>query len=105
MPRVTFVQPDGTRTDVDVALGYTIMEAAIANDIPGIDAQCGGACNCATCHAYVDSGWAHALPGKSHDELALLDYVENARPESRLTCQIAMSDELDGIIVYLPPNS
>jgi 2Fe-2S ferredoxin len=105
MPRVTFVQPDGTRTDVDVALGYTIMEAAIANDIAGIEAQCGGACNCATCHAYVDSAWVHELPEKTSEEIALLDYVENVRPNSRLTCQIPMSDELDGIVVYLPPNS
>ena len=104
MPRVTFVQPDGGRTEVDVALGYSIMEAAIANDIQGIEAQCGGACNCATCHAYVDPGWARSLPEKSYDEVALLDYVENARPESRLTCQIPMTDALDGIVVHLPPS-
>jgi ferredoxin, 2Fe-2S len=102
MPRVVFELPDGRRETVDVELGYTIMEAAVANDIPGIEAQCGGACNCATCHAYVDPRWSPALPEKSHDEIALLDYVENARPESRLTCQIPMSAALDGIVVRLP---
>jgi len=102
MPRVVFVLPDGRRTEVDVQPGYTVMEAAVANDVPGIEAQCGGACNCATCHAYVDGAWAHALPEKSFDEIALLDYVDGARPESRLTCQIPMTEALDGLVVRLP---
>jgi 2Fe-2S ferredoxin len=102
MPRVVFVLSDGSRTEVDVQHGYTIMEAAVANDVPGIEAQCGGACNCATCHAYVDAAWSHALPEKSHDEIALLDYVEEAHADSRLTCQIPMTDALDGIVVRLP---
>ncbi len=104
MPKVTFVDSKGVRHEVDVEAGNTIMEAAIDNDVPGIVAECGGACACATCHAYVDEEWIARLPEMDDMEDAMLDSALDRKTNSRLTCQISMVDELDGIEVVVAHN-
>lgn len=102
MPKVTFFQPDGSSTQVQGLSGDSVMETAIDNDIPGIIAECGGACSCATCHVYVDEAWADRLPEPDPLEDGMLDCVLDRRPTSRLSCQIRLTDELDGILVTVP---
>ncbi len=104
MPKVTFVDSEGVRHEVDVEVGSTIMEAAIDNDVPGIVAECGGACACATCHAYVNEEWIARLPEMDDMEDAMLDSALDRKTNSRLTCQISMVDELDGIEVVVAYN-
>lgn len=104
MPKVTFVDAEGVRHEVDVEVGNTIMEAAIDNDVPGIVAECGGACACATCHAYVDGKWIARLPEMDDMEDAMLDSALDRKTNSRLTCQISMVDELDGIEIVVAFN-
>jgi 2Fe-2S ferredoxin len=99
MPRVTYVQPDGTPKVVDAAAGTTVMEAAVDNDVRGIVAECGGACSCATCHVYVDPQWADKLPPPDAPEDCMLGGVHDRRPTSRLSCQIVLKPALDGLTV------
>ena len=99
MPKVTYFEPDGTRREVEVPAGTTVMEAAIDNGVEGIVAECGGACSCATCHVYVDPQWAQQLPAPSAQEDGMLDCVLDRRPNSRLSCQIMLKEELDGLVV------
>ena len=103
MPKVTYVQPDGISKVVEVRAGTTAMEAAVDNDVEGIVAECGGACSCATCHVYVDPEFAGRLPEMSGDEDEMLEAAASERlPTSRLSCQIEMTDDLDGLVVRLP---
>lgn len=102
MPKVTYLQPDGSRTICEVACGASVMDGALDNAVPGILGQCGGGCTCATCHCYVAEPFADHLPQACGDELELLDYVLERRPRSRLACQIFLSDELDGLVVEVP---
>ena len=103
MPKITYIEWNGTRHEVDVAEGLTVMEGAVTNNIPGIDADCGGACACSTCHVYVDPAWAGKLPEKEDMELDMLDFAYEPDPErSRLTCQLKVSDALDGLVVQMP---
>lgn len=102
MPKVTFIDHEGTSRDVDAKAGTSIMEAAVQNMIPGIDADCGGACACATCHVYIAEEWLSKLKDKDDMEESMLDFAENVENNSRLSCQILVSDELDGIIVKTP---
>ncbi|MEX0977100.1 MAG: 2Fe-2S iron-sulfur cluster-binding protein [Woeseia sp.] len=104
MPKVTYVTPAGVRHDVDVDNGYTVMEGAINNNIDGIVAECGGACACATCHSYIDEAWLPKLPEMDDMEDSMLDAAFDRRSNSRLTCQIEMRDDLDGLIVYVAEN-
>lgn len=104
MPTITFVQPDGARRSVEIATGLSVMEAAVRNAIPGIDADCGGACACATCHVYVDPAWTEKAGKPSAMEESMLDFAEQVEPNSRLSCQIRVTDTLDGLIVRLPEN-
>lgn len=104
MPKVNFVDLAGGRHEVDVEVGNTLMEAAIDNDIAGIEAECGGACACATCHAYVDENWIARLPEMDDMEDAMLDSALDRKSNSRLTCQITMTDEYDGIEVVVAYN-
>ena len=104
MAKVTYIQHDGTETVIDVKTGLTVMEGAVKNNIPGIDADCGGACACATCHVYVKQEWLEKTGTKSAMEESMLDFAENVEPNSRLSCQIKVTDELDGLIVRLPEN-
>ena len=102
MAKITFINADGAARTVDAENGSTAMEAAIRNDIPGIDAECGGACACATCHVYVDDAWV-AKTGKAQPmEEDMLDFAFDVRPTSRLSCQIKISDALDGLVLHTP---
>jgi len=104
MPKILFMTHDGTSQEVDAPTGTTIMEAAVQNMVPGIDADCGGACACATCHVYVDKDWLGKLPTKDDMEDSMLDFAENVEDNSRLSCQIKLTDELDGIKVTTPES-
>jgi 2Fe-2S ferredoxin len=102
MAKITFITHDGQEQVVDIAEGWSLMEGAVKNGVPGIDADCGGACACATCHVYVDPAWTAALPAKSDSEEAMLDFALVTSPNSRLSCQIKVTPELDGLIVRVP---
>lgn len=104
MPKLTFVQKDGTPSEVNAVVGDSVMETAIDNDIDGIVAECGGACSCATCHVYVENGWLDKLPPPDSLEDGMLDCVIDRQPNSRLSCQIRVSDEIDGIVVHVPAS-
>jgi 2Fe-2S ferredoxin len=99
MPRVTYVQPNGQPKVVEVPTGTTVMEAAVDNDVAGIVAECGGACSCATCHVYVDPAWLDKLPVPDAQEDGMLDCVLDRRANSRLSCQIVVKNDLDGLVV------
>ena len=102
MAKITFIAPDGTRYDVEAAAGSTVMEAAIRNGVPGIEAECGGACACATCHVYVDEAWRAVTGQPEPMEEDMLDFAYDVRPSSRLSCQIRVSDAVDGLTVTVP---
>ena len=104
MPKITFIQPDGAAQTVEIALGWSVMEGAARNLVPGIDADCGGACACATCHVYVDPAWTAALPAKSDMEEAMLDFAQALKSNSRLSCQLRVTTEMDGLIVRVPDS-
>ena len=102
MAKITYIAFDGTERAVEAQNGSTVMENAIRNQVPGIEAECGGACACATCHVYVDDAWS-ALVGKPEAmEEDMLDFAYDVRPTSRLSCQIKISDKLNGMIVRTP---
>jgi ferredoxin, 2Fe-2S len=102
MPKITFIQPDGTEQAVEGQLGMTVMETAKKNLVDGIEAECGGACACATCHVYVDEAWREKVGGPSEMEEDMLDFAFDVRPTSRLSCQIKVTDALDGLVVHVP---
>jgi len=102
MPQITFVDHAGEKRSVAGDIGATVMEAAIKNGVPGIVAECGGACACATCHVYVDEQWMAAVGEPSHMEEDMLDFAFDVRPTSRLSCQIKITGELDGLTVTTP---
>jgi 2Fe-2S ferredoxin len=104
MAKVTYIQHDGTETVIDVKTGLTVMEGAVKNNVPGIDADCGGACACATCHVYVKDEWLDKTGSKSAMEESMLDFAEGVEANSRLACQIKMTDALDGLVVTLPES-
>jgi len=102
MPSVTFIAHDGTSRQVTVPPNTTLMRAAVDNGVDGIIGDCGGACACATCHCYVDAAWADRLAPPQDGEKAMLDCVIDPAETSRLSCQIKLSEELDGLVVRLP---
>lgn len=103
MAKVTYIDFSGNRTELDVANGMTLMQGAVMNGLDGIEGECSGSCACATCHCYIDDAWLGKLPDMSENEDELLDGAASERREnSRLSCQIKVSDELDGIVVHLP---
>ena len=102
MTKLTIIAFDGTHHDLDVQTGSTVMENAVRNSVPGIEAECGGACACATCHVYVDADWAERVGAPEAMEEDMLDFAHDVRPTSRLSCQIRMSDALDGLVVHVP---
>ncbi|MGQ7792642.1 2Fe-2S iron-sulfur cluster-binding protein [Faunimonas sp. B44] len=102
MARITFITSDDTRYEVEAGSGSTVMEAAIRNGVPGIEAECGGACACATCHVYVEDEWRAATGTPEPMEEDMLDFAYDVRPGSRLSCQIRVTDALDGLIVRVP---
>jgi 2Fe-2S ferredoxin len=105
MPTITFISADGAERSLEVAIGISAMDAATQHLVPGIDADCGGAAACGTCHVYVDPAWSArtggATPGIEQDMLALTD---NVQPGSRLACQIRISAQLDGLVLHIPEN-
>jgi 2Fe-2S ferredoxin len=102
MAKITYIEFDGTPHVADVEPGMSVMEGAINNNIPGIEAECGGACSCATCHVYVDPAWVEATGSAKHLEEDMLECAMDLQDNSRLSCQIEVSDELDGLIVRMP---
>lgn len=104
MPRITFVSADGTRNDVEASAGQTLMSAAVANGIEEIAAECGGACACGTCHCYIEAVQLPLLPAPDEAEAAMIECVIDPRPESRLSCQVALTDAHDGLVVHLPAS-
>ena len=102
MPKITYIEHDGTRHEVKAEAGMTVMEAAVKHSVPGIEAECGGACSCATCHVYIADEWRAATGQPEEMEEDMLDFAFDVRETSRLSCQIKVSDELDGLIVRLP---
>src|SRR5215470_12134224 len=102
MVKITFIQPDGAEQTVEGEPGLTVMEIAKMNLIEGIEAECGGACACATCHVYVDDAWRAAVGPPAEMEEDMLDFAFDVRPSSRLSCQIKVTEALDGLIVAVP---
>ncbi len=102
MPKITYVQANGNAQVLEVPQGLSVMQGALNNNVRGIIAECGGSCSCATCHVYVDESWADKLDKKSETEEAMLDAVCDPQPTSRLSCQINVTDALDGLVVRMP---
>ena len=102
MPKITFITHEKNEHTIEVQNGLTVMEGAIQNDIPGIDADCGGGMACATCHVYVKDDWLNKLPKKEDGEEDMLDMAFEPKQNSRLSCQLVVSDDLDGLIVNIP---
>ncbi|MFW5660313.1 MAG: 2Fe-2S iron-sulfur cluster-binding protein [Oceanicaulis sp.] len=102
MAKITYIEHDGTEHVVDVEDGLTVMEGAVRNMVLGIDADCGGACACATCHVYVDENWTSKTGERSSMEDSMLDFADDVRDNSRLSCQIKVSGDLDGLVVRMP---
>jgi 2Fe-2S ferredoxin len=102
MPKITFIEHDGTMHTVEAEIGSTVMETALKNDVSSIVAECGGACSCATCMVYVDEKWSPVVGPPSAQEEDMLDFAFEVRPTSRLSCQIKVTEELDGLIVRTP---
>ncbi|MEM6462067.1 MAG: 2Fe-2S iron-sulfur cluster-binding protein [Pseudomonadota bacterium] len=102
MTKLTIVAFDGMRFEIDAADGSTVMENAVRNSVPGIEAECGGACACATCHVYIDEEWSSAVGAPDVMEEDMLDFAYEVKPNSRLSCQVKISPELDGLIVHVP---
>jgi ferredoxin, 2Fe-2S len=104
MPKITYIAHDGEQTDVEVAEGMSVMEGAVRNSVNGIDAECGGACSCATCHVYIDEQWWPKVGTASGNEAQMLDFANEVAFNSRLSCQIKVTAELDGLIVRMPAS-
>ncbi|MGE0115083.1 MAG: 2Fe-2S iron-sulfur cluster-binding protein [Steroidobacteraceae bacterium] len=104
MVKITYIESSGIEHQVEVPVGRSVMEGAVKNNIPGIDAECMGACACATCHVYVDPKWMPALSPRSDQESTLIEYVENVQENSRLSCQIKVTEVLEGLVVRIPES-
>ncbi len=102
MTKLTIVAFDGTHFDIEAESGSTVMENAVRNSVPGIEAECGGACACATCHVYVDEAWTEKVGPPAPMEEDMLDFAFEVKPTSRLSCQIKIKPELDGLVVNVP---
>jgi len=102
MPKITYIEHDGMIHTVEAEIGATVMETALTNGVTGIVAECGGSCTCATCHVYVDEAWVAKTGEPSPMEEDMLDFAFDAKPNSRLSCQIRVTPELDGLVVRTP---
>jgi 2Fe-2S ferredoxin len=102
MPKITYIDTEETARTVDAELGATVMETALRNDVPGILATCGGSCACATCHVYVEADWVDRLPPPEIDELDMLDTAHDRKESSRLSCQLKVTEQIDGLTVRTP---
>jgi 2Fe-2S ferredoxin len=104
MAKITYIEWDGREHVANVPNGLSVMEGAKKNNIPGIDADCGGACQCGTCHVYIDPAWQARLGGTNPVEHATMDFSENVESNSRLSCQIKVTDALDGLVLRMPKS-
>ncbi len=104
MPKILFLTHEGRELVIDALEGASVMEAAVSNNVPGIDADCGGACACATCHVYVDNDWIKRLPEKTELEIKMLDFAVGVQPNSRLSCRLTIDEQLDGLVVRIPAS-
>lgn len=104
MPTLHFFTADGQSIDLDAQEGLSVMETAVANNVPGIDADCGGACACATCHVYIDPSWNDRLPAKSDVEVKMLEFAANVEATSRLSCRLIVGADLDGLVMRIPAS-
>ena len=102
MTKITYIEHNGNEHTIDVQNGLTVMEGAVQNDVPGIDADCGGSMACATCHVYVKDDWYEKLDAKSEGEDDMIDQAYEPKKNSRLSCQITVSEDIDGLEVHLP---
>ena len=102
MAKIRYIEHNGKEHQIEVANGLSVMEGAVQNNIPGIDADCGGSCACATCHVYVDEKWFIKLPKKDSAEEDMLDMAYEPKKFSRLSCQLTVTNELDGLVVKMP---
>ena len=102
MPKITYIEHNGKSHTIEVSNGLSVMEGAVQNNIPGIDADCGGSMACATCHVYVKEEWFNKLPKKEDGEDDMLDMAFEPKKNSRLSCQLMVTDQLEGLIVNLP---
>jgi 2Fe-2S ferredoxin len=102
MPKITYIEHDGTSRTVEAEVGATVMEVALKNEVPGIVAECGGSCTCATCLVHVEEGWLDKVGERSPEEEDQLDFAFDVRPNSRLSCQIKVAEALDGLVVHTP---
>ena len=102
MAKITYVEPGGASRTIDVPSGESVMDGAFDNQVDGIVALCGGSCSCSTCHVYVDDGWVEKVGTPHSAEQDTLEFAIDVRPNSRLSCQITVGDELDGLVVHLP---
>lgn len=102
MAKITYIEFNGTPHELDIQPGTSVMQGAVTHSVRGIIGDCGGACSCATCHVYVDPAWLDKVGEKAATETALLEEVCDMRPNSRLSCQIKVTDALDGLVVRLP---
>ncbi len=104
MAKITFIEHNGKTHEIEANNGGTVMEAATKHNVPGIDADCGGACACATCHVYVDDAWLSKLNPMGSMEESMLDFADGVQPNSRLSCQIVVNEDLDGLVVTIPES-
>jgi ferredoxin, 2Fe-2S len=104
MAKITYIEFSGQQHVVDVQPGLSVMEGAKRNNIPGIDADCGGGCSCGTCHVYVDAAWLTHVGGRKPIEAATIEFADKVAANSRLSCQITVSEALDGLVVRLPES-
>ncbi len=102
MARITYIAQDGSSRVVEAPVGHTVMEGALDNDVDGIVAICGGSCSCSTCHVYIDEAWIEAVGPRHDEEDFILEQAIDVRPNSRLSCQIDVTEALDGLVVHLP---
>ncbi|MCQ9616118.1 2Fe-2S iron-sulfur cluster-binding protein [Paenalcaligenes niemegkensis] len=102
MVNVTYIEFDGTKHEVQVEVGNSLMKGAVYNGVPGIDAECGGACACATCHVYIEGEWFDRLPGAQDEESGMLEFANEPQERSRLSCQIKVTSDMDGLVVRMP---
>ena len=104
MSKIKYIEFSGTEHSVDAVVGESLMEIALSNDVPGIEADCGGSCACGTCHIYIENNWLNKLEEKSDMENSMLEFTDNVKENSRLSCQIEFQDDLDGLEVKLPES-
>jgi 2Fe-2S ferredoxin len=104
MPKITFIEHSGTTHEINANSGQSVMQVAMSNRVPGIIADCGGSCSCATCHVYVDEAWFGRIPAATSAEKDMIDCALHVQENSRLSCQIEVKDELDGLVVRLPES-